>query len=275
MAALGSTIVFRRICLMKHSVGFSGISTWQQFGSKPFTNGSRCTDKTVCFKPKAYICTSPVSRNVLSTDVSKPDLRQSVYNVIDKYLGVTLTEKYQRRQLDEASHILLNSIYTKVDFASLQKFAKLEDSFEVWLKIVYLHVWMVLVKLSQDGRDGKIMCKRIISLMWQDIETRTGKLQEELKQNLKINQQRKDYHSLLRTSFILFDYGLLKDDATLAGSIWGQIYNFEKVDPRYVESIVHYVRFTLARLDDIPISELVLNSEKMNWSLPESFGAYF
>lgn len=223
---------------------------------------------------QTFIHTTHFNRNIRSTSVPKPALRQSAYNMIDKFLGITLTENYRRGELDAASHIILNSIYTKVDFARLQKYANLEDSFEVWLKIVYLHVWMLLVNLSQQGRDGKIMSKCIISLMWQDIETRTGKLQEELNQDLQLKKNRMDYHLLLRTSFILFDYGLLKDDATLAGSIWGLIYNFENVDPGFIECLVHYVRFTVARLDDIPMDNLVLEAEKITWPLPNDLATH-
>lgn len=63
----------------------------------------------------------------------------------------------------------------------------------------------------------------------------------------------------------------LQDDCTLAGSIWNQVYGNENIDIRGLEFLVHYIRFTMARLDDIAMEVFVSNPEHINWPLPKHF----
>lgn len=210
-----------------------------------------------------------------TTSVQPLSTRETVLSFLDRRLGITLAQRYRWQDLNIASQTLLNGIYMKVDFLTIHEKGRLEDSFASWLSVTYLHVWMLFVKLKQHGRDGKIMIKLITGVLWEDIEARAKKIENELEQNLSVKKQMKDYISLLQTSFLFYDWGLLKCDATLAQAVWMQIYSCnEKADIRSIEAFVHYVRFHVARLDDIPMEELVFDPENIEWPLPKNFGCY-
>lgn len=50
----------------------------------------------------------------------------------------------------------------------------------------------------------------MIALMWQDVIERLKKLEEEVKQNLKIKKRTQEYVNLLYTTFMMYDEGILK-----------------------------------------------------------------
>lgn len=208
-----------------------------------------------------------------TTTVQPLGTRETVLSFLDQRLGLTLTQQYRWRDLNIASQILLNGIYMKVDFQTIQEKGRLEDSFTSWLSVTYLHVWMLFVKLKQHGRDGKIMIKLITKVLWEDIEARAKKIENELEQNLSVKKQMKTYISLLQTSFLYYDWGLLKCDATLAQAVWMQIYDCkQQTDIRSIEVFVQYIRYHVARLDHIPMENLVLDPENIEWPLPNRFG---
>lgn len=200
---------------------------------------------------------------------------ESVLGFLDNRLGITFGQKYRGHDLNVASQTLLNGIYMKVDFGTIQQTGKLEDSFPSWLSVIYLHVWMLFVRLKQEGRDGRMMIKMITATLWEDIEKRAKKIEDELQQDLAVKKQMRDYVSLLQTSFMFYDEGLMKCDATLASSIWMQMFNSdEDTDIQSIEAFVHYIRYSVARLDGIPMERLVFDSDNIKWPLPNSFGSY-
>lgn len=237
-----------------------------------------------CGKPAWNFCVQRQLRSQPQKPVTTPDkvtaaqpvgncTRETVLNFLDNRLGITFTQQYRWRDLNIASQILLNGIYMKVDFPSIHEKGRLEDSFASWLSVTYLHVWMLFVKLKQHGRDGKIMIKLITQVLWEDIEARAKKIENELEQNLSVKKQMKDYISLLQSSFLFYDWGLLKCDATLAQAVWMQIYGCnEETDIRSIETFVQYIRYHVSRLDDIPMENLVYDPETIEWPLPGKFG---
>lgn len=51
---------------------------------------------------------------------------------------------------------------------SLQKHACLEDSFDMWLHIVYMHMWMLLTRFKQENRDGEVMLIKLVEIKMHD-----------------------------------------------------------------------------------------------------------
>ncbi|MEQ2282241.1 Ubiquinol-cytochrome-c reductase complex assembly factor 1, partial [Ameca splendens] len=57
----------------------------------------------------------------------------------------------------------------------------LPDTLNSWFLVAQLHVWMCLVRMRQEGREGKFMCRYIVHSMWEDVEQRSkimGKIQD-------------------------------------------------------------------------------------------------
>ena len=42
--------------------------------------------------------------------------------------------------------------------------------------VTELHVWMLCVRLADDGAEGKFCKAQLITAMWEDLETRSKKL---------------------------------------------------------------------------------------------------
>ncbi|KAG7264267.1 hypothetical protein CRUP_000784 [Coryphaenoides rupestris] len=72
---------------------------------------------------------------------------------------------------------------------------------------------MCLVRMRQEGREGKYMCRYIVHSMWEDVE-----------QRCKIMG------------------GILSDDRVLAAALWRNLFNRQCEDPRQLELMVEYVR---------------------------------
>ncbi|MED6243893.1 hypothetical protein ATANTOWER_029441, partial [Ataeniobius toweri] len=49
----------------------------------------------------------------------------------------------------------------------------LPDTLNSWFLVAQLHVWMCLVRMRQEGREGKFMCRYIVHSMWEDVEQRS------------------------------------------------------------------------------------------------------
>nr|CAD7576457.1 unnamed protein product [Timema californicum] len=53
---------------------------------------------------------------------------------------------------------------------------KLPDTFLSWFLVTELHVWMMLVRLMAEGKDGRFTRNIVVEAMWSDTNTRAKKL---------------------------------------------------------------------------------------------------
>ncbi|CAK8692445.1 unnamed protein product [Clavelina lepadiformis] len=185
-------------------------------------------------------------------------------------LGIILPQNYTKQQLNNSAYVLLNGIYMKVKHAELREHAGLEDSFRCWLNVVYIHLWFLCCRFKQEGRDGEIIITLMMKMLWQDVEDRLEKFEEELKENLSKRKKMKECYTMLHLFFIFLDEGILGSDAMLASSLWNRIYmdNYYQPEIWHLEFLVHYVRFTATWLQDTPMDTLVLQPEAVEWTLP-------
>ncbi|KAF6089739.1 ubiquinol-cytochrome c reductase complex assembly factor 1 [Phyllostomus discolor] len=98
---------------------------------------------------------------------------------------------------------------------------------------------MCLVRMKQEGRTGKYMCRIIVHFMWEDVEQRgrvMGVNPYILKKNMMI-MTNNFYAAILG-----YDEGLLSDDHGLAAALWRMFFNQKCEDPRQLELLVEYVR---------------------------------
>uniref|UniRef100_A0A8C5LHX1 Ubiquinol-cytochrome c reductase complex assembly factor 1 n=1 Tax=Jaculus jaculus TaxID=51337 RepID=A0A8C5LHX1_JACJA len=112
---------------------------------------------------------------------------------------------------------------------------QMPDTFNSWFLITLLHVWMCLVRMKQEGRSGKYMCRIIVHFMWEDVEQR-GRVMG----------------------------GILSDDHGLAAALWRTFFNQKCEDPRQLELLVEYVRKQMQYLDSINGEDLLLTGE-VSW----------
>lgn len=139
------------------------------------------------------------------------------------------------------------------DYSLLMKELELKDTFNCWCRLLYLHVWIVLVRLAQEGEEGKFVCKELVKYMWQDIDIKSKKL--------GFSKHRKEGVKALfehfKPTLLSYDEGALSSDSVLAGALWRNIFEMNCADVSHLELMVDYTRRQLAHVDQQPASDLL------------------
>lgn len=68
--------------------------------------------------------------------------------------------------------------FKKFTYLPIYLFSELNlpDSFNSWFLITELHLWMVFVRLMNEGTKGSMVRNFITEALWNDVEFRTKKL---------------------------------------------------------------------------------------------------
>nr|CAD7400714.1 unnamed protein product [Timema poppensis] len=87
------------------------------------------------------------------------------------------TEKFWKQYFGEVEVAIdmLSEHCSLVCIGRLREF-KLSDTFLSWFLVTELHVWMVLVRLMAEGKDGRFARNVVVEAMWSDTNTRAKKL---------------------------------------------------------------------------------------------------
>ncbi|KAM3663880.1 ubiquinol-cytochrome c reductase complex assembly factor 1 isoform 1-T1 [Ammospiza maritima maritima] len=175
--------------------------------------------------------------------------------------GFTGPLKYSRWKLKVAALRMYACCVEKTDFDEFFNRCQMPDTLNSWFLVAQLHVWMCLVRLKQEGRTGKYMCRYIVHCMWEDVEQR-GKVMginsTVLKEELK--RMAENFYAAL----FGYDEGILCDDRVLASALWRNLFNRNCEDPRHLELLVEYVRKQVQHLDALSGEDLLLTGE-VSW----------
>ena len=52
----------------------------------------------------------------------------------------------------------------------------MEDSFHSWFIIRGVHVWMLMVRLMNEGEKGRLVRNALVEAMWQDVDFKSKQL---------------------------------------------------------------------------------------------------
>ncbi|KAB0347768.1 hypothetical protein FD754_012625 [Muntiacus muntjak] len=119
---------------------------------------------------RKYHTTSKLS----STKDSPQPVEEKVgaFTKIIEAMGFTGPLKYSKWKIKIAALRMYTSCVEKTDFEEFFLRCQMPDTFNSWFLITLLHVWMCLVRMKQEGRSGKYMCRIIVHFMWEDVEQR-------------------------------------------------------------------------------------------------------
>ncbi|XP_044909644.1 ubiquinol-cytochrome-c reductase complex assembly factor 1 isoform X5 [Felis catus] len=178
-------------------------------------------------------------------------------------IDVQWNRKYHttNKKIKIAALRMYTSCVEKTDFEEFFLRCQMPDTFNSWFLITLLHVWMCLVRMKQEGRSGKYMCRIIVHFMWEDVEQRgrvMGVNSYILKKNM-ILMTNNFYAAILG-----YDEGILSDDHGLAAALWRTFFNQKCEDPRQLELLVEYVRKQMQYLDSMNGEDLLLTGE-VSW----------
>ncbi|XP_078274978.1 ubiquinol-cytochrome c reductase complex assembly factor 1 [Rhinoraja longicauda] len=207
--------------------------------------------------PFRAVHSTPTFYNV--KDTARPVEEQvGPFTKLVEALGFTGPLKYSKWKIKIAGLRMYTCCVEKTDYEELFERCNLPDTLNSWFLVAQLHVWMALVRMKQEGREGKYMCKYIVHSMWEDLEQR-GKV-------MRIESgMLKDHIRMMTQNFYAaifgYDEGILSDDRVLAASLWRHFFSKQCDDPRQLELMVEYVRKQMQYLDSMNGLDLLLTGE--------------
>ena len=188
---------------------------------------------TVCHHPVRLVHTTPVHQ-------------MGLVGGIKKRLGMK-EYRYNRHILKLNATRLYICLSEQIDFDLFISDLQLDDTFNSWFRVLELHVWLLLVRLSQEGDDGKLVTKHFVESMWKDVEKRSKQIKSSPSQRKRGLAQ---LYAELQTAICAYDEGMLSDDMVLAGAIWRSFFQSEIVTPKQLETLVCYIRKQQAYLQN-------------------------
>ncbi|XP_011303536.1 ubiquinol-cytochrome-c reductase complex assembly factor 1 [Fopius arisanus] len=170
-----------------------------------------------------------------------------------------LIKKYKLRPL---AWCVYRDAMDEIDYLGFLKEFRMADTFFSWFLVTELHVWMLMVKVMNDGIRGQESRKYIVEAMWEDANVRKKQLGNVKETVVKDHMKQLGYQ--FNAAIIGYDEGLLGSDKVLAGAIWRRFLQSECNDPEIVEKLVIYVRKTMIMLDKIPFEQLI-SKRNIKW----------
>ena len=80
---------------------------------------------------------------------------------------------YSRKAvLTRSAKVMYECCVEGVDYDKFYDAAGMPDTFQSWFLINQLHVWMCLVRLKPEAKDGRFMYRRMVQIFWEDVEER-------------------------------------------------------------------------------------------------------
>lgn len=200
---------------------------------------------------------------------SKP-FTESIKDKLHNF-GFVMSDKYSKKDLKNSAYVLLNGVYMRVPHNKIREVAGLEDSFNMWVRVVFIHLWVLFTRLRREGRDGDVIVIAMMKMFWNDIDQRLSNMKKTLKKNVEIKDVMKQYYNDIYSSFMFIDEGVVGSDLKLASALWSFIYseNTLEMEAWHLESLVHYTRYLVIHLEDISMDEIVHNPQEVQWDLPD------
>ncbi|XP_011496540.1 PREDICTED: ubiquinol-cytochrome-c reductase complex assembly factor 1 [Ceratosolen solmsi marchali] len=159
--------------------------------------------------------------------------------------------------------ILYENIVDKLDYNYFYKEFTMEDTFFSWFLITELHVWMLMLRVMQEGENGLNLRNYIVEAMWNDVNIRAKKLGATnstlIKSNIKL------LYEQFNASIIGYDETVGSNDKFLASHIWRRFFKCNMDNPEKLEKLVYYIRKQVDTLSHTTITEILSPPSNINW----------
>ncbi|XP_029682093.1 ubiquinol-cytochrome c reductase complex assembly factor 1 [Takifugu rubripes] len=184
-------------------------------------------------------------------------------------MGFTGPLKYNKWKIKIAALRMYTCCVERINYDQFFDKCSLPDTLNSWFLVAQLHVWMCLVRMRQEGRAGKYMCRYIVHSMWEDVEQRSKIM------GVDATHRKEALKAMTETFYAAlfgYDEGVLSDDRVLAAALWRNLFNCECEDPRQLELLVQYVRKQMQFIDSLNGEDLLLTGE-VKWRPLEEHNA--
>uniref|UniRef100_A0A3P8V2R8 Ubiquinol-cytochrome c reductase complex assembly factor 1 n=1 Tax=Cynoglossus semilaevis TaxID=244447 RepID=A0A3P8V2R8_CYNSE len=173
-------------------------------------------------------------------------------------MGFTGPLKYNKWKIKIAALRMYTCCVERINYDDFFEKCNLPDTLNSWFLVAQLHVWMCLVRMRQEGREGKYMCHYIVHSMWEDVEQRSkimGIDATHRKEGLKVMTE------TFYAAIFGYDEGILSDDCVLASALWKNLFGCQCEEPQQLELMVEYVRKQMQFIDALDGQDLLLTGE--------------
>ncbi|XP_060586151.1 ubiquinol-cytochrome-c reductase complex assembly factor 1-like [Ruditapes philippinarum] len=243
-------MMMRGKLLLYKALRFSGVRLYSSKSRPAIRGRTPCSNHACCSNILRENYCSNILReddSILKRDYSTPKKEEFIKNVgfftrFKENLGFKGTLRYYPMTLKYSGFRLYLSAAEASRYNNIYDYIDLPDTMASWHKLTCLHVWLIMVRVSTEGREGRILRDQVIENLITDTKAKARMLGKEL----DIRVQAGDL-DLLHTEFLAalgnYDEGLLLDDKVLAASLWRSLFTFRQdIDPRHLEIMVQYVR---------------------------------
>ncbi|XP_006639828.2 ubiquinol-cytochrome c reductase complex assembly factor 1 [Lepisosteus oculatus] len=247
----------------------SGVSFTSHCGTLVKTRQmGACLSRTLEVHRRMELCSWPLSQSrtfhstaQLFSVKQTPQASEEEVGAFTKLIeamGFTGPLKYNKWKIKIAALRMYTCCVERINYDDFFEKCSLPDTLNSWFLVAQLHVWMCLVRMRQEGRAGKYMCRYIVHSMWEDVEQR-GKIMGIDSVALKASMRAMTQN--FYAAIFGYDEGVLSDDRVLAAALWRNLFNRQCEDPRQLELMVEYVRKQMQYIDSLDGEDLLLTGE--------------
>lgn len=152
--------------------------------------------------------------------------------------------KHSKYKLVESAYHLYMCAVEMPDYFHMIHDLKMPDTYYSWYLLSELHAWMILVRLSVCGEEGKFTRGQYMKAFWADVKKRSSKVGTSPSRQEELTL----LHYHFNSAIFSYDEGLLSDDRILANALWRIFFECDVSDPCLVELMVQYVRKQVTQL---------------------------
>lgn len=208
--------------------------------------------------PCRTLQTSSQLSNVKETPQPAMEEEVGAFTKLIEAMGFTGTLKYNKWKIKIAALRMYTCCVERINYDEFFEKCSLPDTLNSWFLVAQLHVWMCLVRMRQEGREGKYMCRYIVHSMWEDVEQRSKIM------GIDAVHRKESMRAMTETFYAAifgYDEGVLSDDSVLAAALWRNIFNRQCEDPAQLELMVEYVRKQMQFIEALDGDDLLLTGE--------------
>ena len=116
---------------------------------------------------------------------------------------------------------------------------KISDTFEGRLNFLILHFSLIMFFLNSQGKSGKIKSNKLINIFLFEID---ASLRERGLGDKTIEKKVLEVENSLLSKFQIYKIALIKNNNYLKNVVEKHIYNNSKINSKYINMIVDYIR---------------------------------
>uniref|UniRef100_A0A3Q2Y1U2 Ubiquinol-cytochrome c reductase complex assembly factor 1 n=1 Tax=Hippocampus comes TaxID=109280 RepID=A0A3Q2Y1U2_HIPCM len=233
--------------LLSHKVSFVSLASLL-YVTKQYRSEKKLTVRFVCACQMCSVKETP----------APTEEEVGGFTKLIEAMGFTGPLKYNKWKIKIAALRMYTCCVERVNYDDFFDRCSLPDTLNSWFLVAQLHVWMCLVRMRQEGRAGKYMCRYVVHSMWEDVEQRSKIM------GIDAIHRKEALKAMTETFYAAlfgYDEGVLSSDCILAAALWRNLFNCQCEDSAQLELMVEYVRKQMQFIDSLDGEDLLLTGE--------------